>query len=135
MKIHPPTLAHGIAKGAGGRGGGHTNKFMATPRLSCLGLGALEENGSSSAIKWHHSQNIKSLLVFGSRSWNWQLFPLNLQQDVTTDAFQCSQFLVFIHFIYSIKEEVLFCKSIWEISWAIHIFKIMNSFVAKQNFT
>lgn len=135
MKIHPPTLAHGIAKGAGGSWEGHRNKFMATPRLSDCSLGALEENGSSSSIKWHHSQNIKFLLVFGSRSWNWELFPLNLQQNVTTDAFRCSQFLVFIHFTYSIKEEVLFCKSIWEISLAIHVFKLMNSFVAKQNFT
>jgi hypothetical protein len=71
-----------------------------------LGLEILE-NRSISSIKWHCSQNTKFPLVFGNRSWNWQLFPFTLQQVVATNIFQGSQFLVLMYFHLVFQSSVL----------------------------
>lgn len=63
-------------------------------------------------------------------------FPFSMQLDETSDASQCSQFLVFDRYknTDAIKEEFLFCEPLLDTTKAIDILEMVNSFFARQNF-
>jgi hypothetical protein len=64
-------------------------------------------------------------------------FPFIMQLSKTTDIPQCSQLLVFVHYVHAndITPEFLFCESIMETTKTIDVLEMVKyCFLPKQNF-